>query len=1114
MSLNQLEKTTTKEEIIEQIQGYKVVLQTPYGKLQSLPADLYSNGRNIKVIEQNIDKFVRPFQSSSYYDQQIRNQIVNSCQQAIFKNLNCSSQVHTCLAFQAQKNMDSFVYISNLFLNLVNTESQDVKINVYIQNYQSYKNVFPWLMIAERMRLVTIETDTYGNIQQNSIVNTVVNHIKETKYHIIQVKSTSSKTNEPLKIEDIINQVEALRKEYPECQFYTILDASQIVFQKQQENAFSYFDFISISSSEILGGQMAANLLIARKDILTKFAQVDLQKNLFQADSEQLLRICQALEYCNLNNIQSMIDSSENSKFFYDEMQKVNQALQAQSVLMKIDLGNIQSANTKGKYSILMYIEGGESFVDDKEHEGNGRPILQSRFLAQFLNDFFGIQVKCNNQVKTPSGFYFSDIPQNLCETLGMDQQNEFKQINSSTIELDIHFLLTKDEIQYITQALKLIAQNALKIIKYYQNTTQQLKLYVPPEYDFSLVASLSFQGNVNNFKPIKEKYEEQIQAVTKLMKNPDNFYSLQEGWSEEKTVIFPINSYDEYIPKKPKLQLSRQAIQSKIETEVAEENQKRNSLINEESVKSFKQKILQIQKDEEKKVETVIQKIQEDPKKDEQIQELKQKLKELEIQSRAKAEDQKKIRQEIKQEVEKELRHKLQIEKDYQFHNTLVQKEKRIKNLNKIFQFYSNLVDYLEQKKEPEQIINVKQRKNKREQVIVEKPKSLTLNRFLKFCNDFELINQELDIKTLYQLFNKVGSTLGEILFEEFQVLLEKMAQVFYEKSDKLFNQFDRIEQFYRHIGLDDFKLFKNKMKQEGLAQFSFIFHDKYKIYNQGHVIPNNPEFLMFNPRFIENDQSPIHKGLNKKQSNDKDELDWNTQSVQINPKTILNDKFISQDELFTEIALQSNATLSTKQPYQSNLSSARMQNSNQNQIYSQILGKNNQQSAQNLIQIPNYYKYSPQSPESSKLSKQSDHSKVMSNKSDIFSNQYSSPQYNSLQQKQEQPDINYFSDNNYQADQRKQKLLLRAKQIYEQERDKESYRLKSLQSESPNVYSNIKQSPYKLQDQYNQYQVKQGNKQEYISQSQMLPTNNHYNHQQGLYQNYKNQYKGQQKR
>ncbi|KAL4473967.1 hypothetical protein ABPG72_000329 [Tetrahymena utriculariae] len=961
-----------------------------------------------------------------------------------------------------------------------------------------------------------METDVSGNIQNNSIINTLVNHIKETKYHIIQVQSTSSKTNEPLKIEDIINQVEALRKEYPECQFYTILDASQLIFQKQQENAFSYFDFISISSTEILGGQRAANLLIARKDILKKFASVDLQKDLLQANSEELLRISQALEYGNFSNIQNMIDSSENSKFFYDEIQKVNQALQTQSVLMKIDLGNIKSANTKGKYSLLMYIEGGEFFIDDKEHEGNGRCILKSSLLAQFLNDFFGIQVKCNNQVKTPSGFYFSDIPQNLCETLGMDEQNEFKQMNSSTIDIDIHFLLTKDEIQYITQALKLIAQNALKILKYYSNTSQQLKLYVPPEYDFSLGTSISFQANINSFKPQKEKYEEQIQEVTKLMKNPDNFYSLQEGWSEEKTIVFPINSYEEFIPKKPKIQLSKQSISSKIEIGVAEVTQKRNSLINEESVKSFKHKILQIQKDEEKKVETVIQKVQEDPRKDEQIQQLKQKLKELEIKSRTQEEDKKKVRLQIKQEVEKELRHKLQIEKDYQFHNTLMQKERRMKNLNKIFIFYSNLVDYLEKKKEPEQIVNnVKQRKNnKQEKVIVEKPKSLTLNRFLKFCDDFELINQELDIKTLYQLFNKVATTLGEILFEEFQVLLEKMAQVFYEKSDKLFNQFDKIEQFYRHIGLDDFKLFENKMKQEGLAQFSFIFHDKYKIYNQGHVIPNNPEFLMLNPRLIENGQNPMQYGQNMKPLNDQDEFDWNTQSVQINPKTILNDRFISQDELFTEIALQSNATLSSKQPYQSNISSARMQNQNQNQQYSQILGKYSQQSAQNIIQRPQYLQYSPQSPESSKLSKQSDHSKIISNKSDIFSNQYSTPQYNSLQQKQEQSDINYFSDNNYQADQRKQKLLLRAKQISEQEKDKESYRLKSLQSESPSVYSNIKMSPYKIQDQYKQYQAKQGKKQEYISQSQVLPTKNYYIQQQELYQNQKNQYKGQQKK
>lgn len=51
MSQNTFDKNVNKDDISEMIEGYKVVLLTPYGKLQSLPSDLYSSGRSIKFIE-------------------------------------------------------------------------------------------------------------------------------------------------------------------------------------------------------------------------------------------------------------------------------------------------------------------------------------------------------------------------------------------------------------------------------------------------------------------------------------------------------------------------------------------------------------------------------------------------------------------------------------------------------------------------------------------------------------------------------------------------------------------------------------------------------------------------------------------------------------------------------------------------------------------------------------------------------------------------------------------------------------------------------------------------------------------------------------------------------
>lgn len=60
-------------------------------------------------------------------------------------------------------------------------------MNIYLQNNQSYKNVLPWLINSDRIRIITIETDNQGSISEDGIINTVTNHIEESNYHIIQI---------------------------------------------------------------------------------------------------------------------------------------------------------------------------------------------------------------------------------------------------------------------------------------------------------------------------------------------------------------------------------------------------------------------------------------------------------------------------------------------------------------------------------------------------------------------------------------------------------------------------------------------------------------------------------------------------------------------------------------------------------------------------------------------------------------------------------------------------------------------------------------------------------------------------------------------------------------
>ena len=61
----------------------------------------------------------------------------------------------------------------------------------------------------------------------------------------------------------------------------------------------------------------------------------------------------------------------------------------------------------------------------------------------------------------------------------------------------------------------------------------------------------------------------------------------------------------------------------------------------------------------------------------------------------------------------------------------------------------------------------------------------------------------QKLDLLTL---FKKTSSNYKEMTFDEFQVLLEKLAIIMFEdKDDELPSDLDKVEAFYKFIGLEN---------------------------------------------------------------------------------------------------------------------------------------------------------------------------------------------------------------------------------------------------------------------------------------------------------------------
>lgn len=64
-----------------------------------------------------------------------------------------------------------------------------------------------------------------------------------------------------------------------------------------------------------------------------------------------------------------------------------------------------------------------------------------------------------------------------------------------------------------------------------------------------------------------------------------------------------------------------------------------------------------------------------------------------------------------------------------------------------------------------------------------------------------------------LPQLFKRVSNNYKDLTFQEFQVLLEKIALLMFEEKEDLPSEFDKIEAFYKYIGVDDQNFYRKHM-------------------------------------------------------------------------------------------------------------------------------------------------------------------------------------------------------------------------------------------------------------------------------------------------------------
>lgn len=90
-----------------------------------------------------------------------------------------------------------------------------------------------------------------------------------------------------------------------------------------------------------------------------------------------------------------------------------------------------------------------------------------------------------------------------------------------------------------------------------------------------------------------------------------------------------------------------------------------------------------------------------------------------------------------------------------------------------------------------------------------------LNIAKFMMFISQFNILNynQNVNKRTLPQLFRKMSANFKELDFEEFKAALEKLSLMMFE-SDQQSSHAEKLEKLYKYMALDNPEIFRKKFK------------------------------------------------------------------------------------------------------------------------------------------------------------------------------------------------------------------------------------------------------------------------------------------------------------
>jgi selenocysteine lyase/cysteine desulfurase len=534
--------------IREYIIGNNILIDTPFGKRHMLYVDYTASGRAFKIIEDKIQNILKSYANTHTEDNFSGKYLTHLLHQAevkIKKIVNAGNNGKIIFTGAgttgALKKLQEIlgICIPPVTLERINniTKKNQILKNkypvVFIGPYEHHSNELMWR--ESIVDLNVIKFDKNGMIDKKDLENKLKNQTYKNRTKIVSISACSNVTGILTEVYDIA-QICHENNTLIFYDFAAIAPYKKIDMNKDEK---SYFDGIMFSPHKFLGGPGSCGILVINEKIYRK----DLPPTTAGGGT---------VRYVGLSDQDYFEDIEMREKAGTPPILQAIKATLALDLKEKIGIDTIHTIEEEYKEYFINKLKNiknvqiiGEIANDKKIpiisfniiHKDR---FLHPRFVSKLLNDLFGIQSRAGCMCAGPYGHHLLDIDDETSLKYRKIILKGFEGIKPGWVRLNLHYTLSKADVDYILKTIEFIAKNGyLFLEKYKINMSTAEWIYIGYEPKFP---SLSIDETYHTKKiklsklpKLRKSYLKKAEKIAiKLKKNINPNYTVDDKEIED----------------------------------------------------------------------------------------------------------------------------------------------------------------------------------------------------------------------------------------------------------------------------------------------------------------------------------------------------------------------------------------------------------------------------------------------------------------------------------------------------------------------------------------------------------------------------------------------------